>query len=249
MAQKRLIGRPLARAAEAQLVRALMPMIRAAQASLGSVSTPGDARALGSALRREWPDAKIRKLVLAAGHATEAEGSRSWIPLERASKKDRFDAADFDGDALVDAWSREAIALITSVRDEAAEGLRKDIVAALAAGTSPEELQRKWKREGIPVGFGTLEGRVKVIAEHQLNLLNANVQRERARAFGVTEFFWRTKGDTLVRDEHEELGDRIFKYAKPPSEGLPGTPVNCRCWAESVIPASLDVGIGSVFER
>ena len=118
MAQKRLIGRAPPRAPEARLIRALAPMVRTVEASIGQVETPAQARALGAALRAAWPDAKIRKLVMSAGAEVERVGSRVWTPLERAraraSKGDRFDAAEFDGDALLDKWSRDAVKLITS---------------------------------------------------------------------------------------------------------------------------------------
>ena len=97
----------------------------------------------------------------------------------------------------------------------------------------------KWRAEGIPVEFGTLEGRTKVIAQHQIATIHAEVQRERAKSVGVTEFYWRTQGDAKVRESHAALADTRHRYDDPPDEGLPGTPVNCRCWAESVIPDEL----------
>lgn len=153
-------------------------------------------------------------------------------------------AKPYNGAKLVDQWSKAAAEKIKSVRDEVAEGMRKDVVAALKAGKDPAELAARWRATGIPVKFGTLEGRTKVIAQHQLAILHAEVQRERASAVGVTHFIWRTQGDDDVRDAHLELEDETFAYASPPKEGLPGQPVNCRCWAESVIPDALLGGFG-----
>lgn len=257
-----LVGRAPILAPERSLLRAFQPMIREVQASIGDVRTVGHARALGRALRARWPDSRIRGLLLAAGRPMETAGSRPWLPLarrvesptrRRARDSARLDAArrPYDGEKLVESWSREASSLISSVRSEVAEGLRREVVSALGAGTDPATLAERWRRRGIPVEFGTLEGRVRVIAQHQLAVLNARVQKERANALGVREFFWRTQGDDRVREAHEELADTKHAYDRPPSEGLPGEPVNCRCWAESVIPAKLagELGLSSVFER
>ena len=90
---------------------------------------------------------------------------------------------------------------------------------------------------GIPLEFDTLEGWTKVIAQHPLGMLHAEVQRARARAVGVTEFVWRTQGDDRVRDAH--LDGQRLSSKDPPSEGLLGQPVGCRCRAESVLPDAL----------
>ena len=43
-----------------------------------------------------------------------------------------------------------------------------------------------------------------------------------------------------VRDEHQELEGETFSYDDPPSEGLPGQPVLCRCFAEPVLDEILE---------
>lgn len=251
---RNLVGAPAARALEAELRRALAPMVAQARAAASRVRTVGEARALGVALRARWPDSRIRAIVAAVGRKAEASAVRPWGPVVRASirARARRDAAEYDGAKLVDEWSRKAASLITSVRDEVAEGLRRDVVAALESGTDPATLAARWRAQGVPVEWGTLEGRMKVIAQHQLSTLHAGVQRERATALGVSEFVWRSQGDDKVRDEHRAADGQIYTYADGhPTEGLPGEPVNCRCWAESVIPDALaeELGISKIFER
>ena len=259
MARKRkprLIGAPLPIALERELLRALQPMVKQVQATLPQVDSPRAAKALGAALKRQWSDEKIRAMVLRIGRKVEAFGSRPWAPF--FGRDGRTDAkkrrVPYDGEKLLEQWSRDATAKITSVRSSVAEGLRVDVVAAVEAGTEPAELAARWRAKGIPVEFGTLEGRVKVIAQHQIQVLQAKVQSTRAQALGVTDFMWRDQGDDDVRDEHVKLGlGGPYKYASPDTdgEGLPGEPINCRCWAESVIPDSLieELDISAVFER
>lgn len=218
-------------------------MVVSIREAMPAVVTPDAARRLGQALRERWTDERIERLLQGIGRRAEVSASRAWQGLERRSPV-RGDAAGYDAEDLVAAWSRRAAALITSVRDGAAEAMRRDVLQALERGDDPAKLAAGWRRRGIPVLRGTLEGRVKVIAQHQLTTLHAEVQRQRARSLGVVEFFWRTQGDEDVRDVHQSLADRVFAYADPPSEGLPGQPVNCRCWAESVIPDGLLGGFG-----
>lgn len=223
-------------------------MVRDIRATLPHVRTVREARALGVALRRRWSDKRIEGLVRAAGEAMEAAASRPWSSLARALTRGdsvhRQDAKEYDGIALLDRWTKNATSLIRSVRDEVAEGLRKDVLAAIEDGTDPATLAAKWRSEGIPVLFGTLEGRTKVIAQHQMASLNALVQRERAKAVGLEEFVWRSQGDNRVRPAHKALDGHTFTYGAPPEEGLPGQPVNCRCWAETVIPDEMVDALG-----
>lgn len=225
---------------ERKLEAAIKPMIRQIRATLTKLRTAEDAAALGRALARDWSDARIDRLVREIGESAEKYSSSPWAGLVKKirTKRDAL-GDDYDGAALIERWSIEAAAKIKSVRDEVAEALRRDIVEALAKGTPPEVLAARWRREGIPVTFGTLEGRTKVIAQSQLHNLHAQVQSARARAVGATRFVWRTQLDAAVRAEHQALEGTVHEYDDPPSEGLPGTPVNCRCWAETVIDDDL----------
>ncbi len=248
---RRTLGAPQSLSHAAGLIRDLRPLVSIVRAQ--DVKTPADARSVAAKLRSGFSDAHILRVVRARGTAAEQAASRPWLPLERlARRRGVIDArvrrrAPFDGVKLLDAWSRQAAALIKSVREEVAEGLRQDVVQALEAGTPPDALAAKWRAEGIPVKFGTLEGRAKVIARHQLSTLHAQVQSARARALGVSEFVWRSQGDSRVRDEHAALDGTKHSYADPPSEGLPGQPVGCRCWAESVVPDALAERLGVSF--
>lgn len=233
------LGEAPSGAYSAALRRALGPMVRQVQQSLPQITSPGHARALGVALARTWPEARILRDLLQIGAKAEAAASRPWAPLERRLDGARLDAEPYDGRALVVAWAREAASRITSVRSEVARGLEADVVDALERGIKPEALAARWARQGVPLRWGTLEGRTKVIAQHQLSILHANVQRERARAAGVREFIWTTRGDENVRARHAALDGTRHEYESPPPIGLPGHEVNCRCHARSVIPPEL----------
>lgn len=246
---RELVGAPAPRGLEVELRRALAPMVARIKATLPRVKTPADARALGVALRKAWPDKRIRSVVAAIMAEVGARSASGWGRWERKAealkkRKPKGDAVD-----LVERWSREAAAKITGVRDEVADALRKDIVAALDLGMSSAELQAEWASNGIPTAYGTLEGRLKVIAQHQIANLHAQIQAERARAIGATEFEWVTQEDDRVRESHRALHGRVLPYPDgDPVEGLPGQPINCRCFAKAVIPVELTIPIGSAFD-
>lgn len=249
--KRELVGNPAPRGLELELRRALRPMLAQVKATLPKVETVGDARAVGAALRRTWPDKRITKIVAAIMAKVGQRSAVGWDKWERAAearapKKKRGDAAPED---LIEKWTRDAVAKITNVRDEVAEALRRDIVAAHDLGMSAADLQAEWKRNGVPTAYGSLEGRLKVISQHQIASLNARIQAERAGAIGATEFEWVSQEDDRVRDKHRALHGRILSYPDgDPEEGLPGEPINCRCFALAVVPVELTIPIGSAFD-
>lgn len=247
---RELIGGPPPRGLESEIRRVLAPMLDQIRATLPRLRTPGDAVRLGRALRRVWSDAKLERAIRRVIVRAEQRASVGWAKWERikATRDRRRDAADYDGEALIDEWTKQAVARISGIRDEVAERMRKDITAALKAGVDPAELADRWRREGLPLDRGTAEGRLRVIAQHQLASLHAQVQSARARALGVRDFVWHTQEDDRVREAHRVLHGRVFTYDDPPSEGLPGQPINCRCWAESVVPDEFTIPIGSAFD-
>ena len=236
------LGAPIRLTFERQLQRELARLVRQVRATLPAIHDVGDVKKLRAALRREWSDAKILALVMEIGLKAEKDASAPWVRAGFDSIAVRTDAA-FDGFKLLEKWAKTAAAYITSVREEVAEGLSRDVLEAAKKGIAPTALAARWRSKGIPLLFGTLEGRTKVIAQNQISTLHAQVQSARARAVGVTEFTWRTQGDSRVRPAHRSLEGTKHSYAEPPSEGLPGTPINCRCWAESVIPDELIEGV------
>lgn len=238
---------------ETALRRALRPMVMQVRATLPKITTPAEARALGAALRKAWPDKRIAAIVAGIGAKAEAAASKPWLPLVRARARvaARRDAAEFDGEALLEKWSRSATKRITSLRDEVAEGLRAEIIEAAASGTPHTELAARWVARGVPVEFGTLEGRMQVIAQNQVATLNADVQRTRAGSVGVTHFEWVHSDQTVdqgARPEHVARNGLVFPYT---FADLPGYQPNCNCSMVSVIPDDMvaELGLGSMFAR
>jgi SPP1 gp7 family putative phage head morphogenesis protein len=131
-------------------------------------------------------------------------------------------------------WTADNSTLIKSIRSSAIPGLRKDIEEAFAKGLRWEELRDKWVEKGLPLEFGTLEGRARVIARTEMSKLNAELTEARHRDLGVTEYVWRTVGDLRVRDDHRARNGKRYSYDAPDGP-RPGRTPNCRCSAEAVM--------------
>lgn len=91
--------------------------------------------------------------------------------------------------------------------------------------------------------------RAKVIARDQTSKLTASLNEHRQSAVGIEEYVWRTVKDERVvgrpggvspvgnpkHMDHYHREGKTFRWDNPPSDGHPGYPIQCRCWAEPVI--------------
>lgn len=89
----------------------------------------------------------------------------------------------------------------------------------------------------------TVEERAAFIARDQVSKLNASLGMERAKAAGITQFKWRHSGGSAdPRKLHQKYDGQIFDYNDLPiidertqETGLPGSAINCRCYAVPVL--------------
>lgn len=86
---------------------------------------------------------------------------------------------------------------------------------------------------------GITKRRAETIARDQIGKYHGQMMEERQAKLGVRSYIWRTVGDERVREEHEERDDVVFRWDKPPKDGHPGQPVNCRCSAEPNLEGEL----------
>lgn len=101
---------------------------------------------------------------------------------------------------------------------------------ALVAGKTPGEV---FKEVGRIADTNTK--RARLLARNMVGDMVAEVSRQTYQAVGIKEFVWRTQGDSRVRQEHRELNGKKFPIATgAPGVGLPGQPINCRCFPEPV---------------
>jgi SPP1 gp7 family putative phage head morphogenesis protein len=144
----------------------------------------------------------------------------------------------------------ENVKLIGDLRRGIVPGLNDAVIRAVERDRNEdpqalaEKLRAMWAKNGVPSTLKTESGRelsahahALLVAEDQINKLNARLSMERQLDAGIESFRWRTKGDGRVRRRHKDLEGTVWTWESggPSGVGLPGTPVRCRCSAEAVI--------------
>ncbi len=76
--------------------------------------------------------------------------------------------------------------------------------------------------------------RAKLIARDQVGKFNGQLTEMRQKNAGIDRYIWRDSDDSRVRPEHSSRDGSVFSWSEPPSDGHPGQPIQCRCYAEPV---------------
>lgn len=108
------------------------------------------------------------------------------------------------------------------------------------------EQGRRWESlaDDLEDRFSVSQSRAQLIARDQVGKFYGALAQSRQTDLGISSYIWRTVGDTRVREEHVDREGEEFQWDDPPAEddtdGHPGDPINCRCWAEPNLAAVLD---------
>ena len=78
--------------------------------------------------------------------------------------------------------------------------------------------------------------RVSLIARDQVSKATGQMNQIRQQGVGIKKFMWSSSEDEKVRPQHRDYNGRIYRWDAPPPEGIPGTPIRCRCVARPVLP-------------
>lgn len=93
---------------------------------------------------------------------------------------------------------------------------------------------KKYVTKALSDALGISQRRARRVAGDQLHKLNIGLTSIRNQELGIAKFQWVTRRDDKVRHLHREYSQKIYRWDKPPSDGLPGFPINCRCVARPV---------------
>jgi SPP1 gp7 family putative phage head morphogenesis protein len=173
-------------------------------------------------------DASVTRAVTSAHAATNKSHKREFY--RRLSQVVGTDVLATEGFTakVTRSWVSENVKKIRSLRGEVIDACAKDIDAAFRSGLRHEELAKRWREKGLPVEFGTVEGRARVIARDQIASLNGRLTEERQRNVGIERYTWQASGDERVRDSHEALDGTVRSWDDSPR---PGEETLCRCVA------------------
>ncbi len=134
----------------------------------------------------------------------------------------------------IEGFAAENAALIKGLSQETISAIEKASLRAVQDGKLYGDLQQE-----ITERFNIGERRARLIARDQIGKLAGQLNADRQRGLGITEFIWRTVNDGRVRDEHETRDGEKYSYEDPPDGELPGEPIQCRCSAEPVFDGIL----------
>lgn len=133
-------------------------------------------------------------------------------------------------------WSRNNAMLIKDIPAKTMHQISELTQQSLMSGKAQKDMQQD-VFDIMSERMDVTDSRAKLIARDQVSKLNGNLTRERQTDMGVESYVWQTVGDERVRDTHDENNGQTFTWDSPPGEtGHPGEDVNCRCWAEPILP-------------
>lgn len=211
-------GEPWPGASE-RLLAALAPVLHDARRIALRVRSLDDARQLDRVLRARWSTERLLELIQPLAGALRRHVLRLWGSRTDAERRD----------AEQDTFARRTAFAVRRLFGS----LRRGAVQALRAAESLSETVGSWRAE-LPTRHGSLEQR---LAEEITQRVHETEQRWHAQqARGVAaRWRWRTQRDAAVRRKHRALEGTEYPHDEEPSEGRPGEPYGCRCWAEWIV--------------
>lgn len=126
-------------------------------------------------------------------------------------------------------WTAQNAQLIKSIPEQYLSRVETIVRQGVVSGVSGKELAKQ-----ISDASGVTLRRANIIARDQTSKANAQLSEYRMKDLGINRYIWTTSHDERVRPSHRALDGKEFSFDKPPSEGNPGQPVLCRCWARPV---------------
>ena len=135
----------------------------------------------------------------------------------------------------------ENVDLIKTIPKEYSKRVRNVIATGARNGYTSDTVSKLLEKQ-----FKITKNRANLIASDQIGKFNGQLTKIRYTRVGITEYKWKTSLDERVRGtpggtwpnarpSHYIREDKKFNYENPPSDGNPGEPIRCRCWAEPVI--------------
>ena len=148
-------------------------------------------------------------------------------------KELRRTLVDIPVSGVLSALQDEQVVLIKSLPLQAAERVHRLSLQSLVTSARASEVAKD-----ILATQSVTEARARLIARTEVSRASSNLVQARSQFAGSDGYFWRTSGDSDVRDSHAHMEGRYVRWSEPPTldkmKGHAGTLPNCRCFAEPV---------------
>lgn len=219
------------------LMRALPELLRGAAQALGRADEGESARArqllqrARARLEASLGDHTLEPTTRRYAHRTLAHHQGQLQRQMRAKLGVDLQTADPGAAALVEAFVSENVALIRSLGTRTLDEVAALVTRAFGDGARAESVV-----EEIQARYGIAERHARLIARDQVGKLNGRIAAARHQELGIGSFKWRSMKDQRVRPRHVHLDGQVFRYPEgAPGEGIPGHPIQCRCFQEPVV--------------
>ena len=127
-------------------------------------------------------------------------------------------------------YVEQNVGLIKSADEKYFGEIQETVFRGARQGLPTKEISRKIRERGE-----VAKSRADLIARDQVNKFNGQLSKLRQTNLGVSRYRWRTSLDKRVRPAHIVRENKVFSWDDPPSDGHPGEPINCRCYAEPIL--------------
>lgn len=132
---------------------------------------------------------------------------------------------------LMQTFTIENVSLIKTISSKYFDEIEQSVFRNWRAGVRGTEIMQSLQER-----YGVSKARARVIARDQTNKLNGQLTEARHKDLGIDQYIWRGVDDERERELHRERHGRVYSWDKPPEDGHPGEPIQCRCWPEPYIP-------------
>lgn len=149
----------------------------------------------------------------------------------------------------VEDFTTDNVRMIRNLADDHYDRIQAVVSRNIQQGyraSSPSDRSKGFDSEIEDID-GITENRAALIARDQTNKFNGEVARARQVDLGINQYIWHNSDDERVRGNpgglypkvrysHWDREGQVYSWDDPPPDGHPGHPVNCRCWAEPILP-------------
>ncbi|WP_175920376.1 phage head morphogenesis protein [Burkholderia pyrrocinia] len=182
-----------------------------------------------------WAEATAARMIADLNRRDEQMWMKQAADMSRALREEIRGAATGE---TMRALLAEQVRLIKSIPLDAAERVHRLTLEGMVDSTRAAQISKAIQESGQ-----VAKSRADTIARTEVSRTAATLTEARALDVGSPGYFWRTSGDSDVREDHRELEGKFFTWDKPPiadkrsgARAHPGCIYNCRCWAEVVLP-------------
>ncbi|MBG0865496.1 phage head morphogenesis protein [Burkholderia sp. 9779_493] len=182
-----------------------------------------------------WAEATAARMIADLNRRDEQMWMKQAADMSRALREEIRGAATGE---TMRALLAEQVRLIKSIPLDAAERVHRLTLEGIVDGARAAHISKAIQESGQ-----VAKSRADTIARTEVSRTAATLTEARALDVGSPGYFWRTSGDSDVREDHRELEGKFFTWDKPPvadkrsgARAHPGCIYNCRCWAEVVLP-------------